>query len=297
MAAFPLEEYLDEQRETIDARLRGLIEGLETGSPGLKEAIAYSLYAGAKRLRPILLIASHAVFSPPGPYALDAACAVEMLHTYSLIHDDLPSFDDDDLRRGRPSSHVVFGEWMAILAGDALNSLAFEVLAGGSDGTPPEMKLEVLRIISSATGPRGMAGGQALDMVQQGREATEEEVIEQQKLKTGALVAAAAETGALLGGAGGDGRNRLRLYGLLLGQAFQIRDDLLDIEGKPTEMGKLSGKDGTAGKATLPAVIGKEAARRRAKRLAGEAADALAAFGAEAEPLRAIAAYVVARNK
>lgn len=296
MADFQLQAYLDNHKRKIETRLRGLIDELQSGSPKLREAIAYSLFAGGKRLRPILLIAGHEIFSPLSIYALDAACAIEMLHTYSLIHDDLPSFDDDDLRRGRPSSHRVFGEWMAILAGDALNTLAFGVLAGGSDDVPPEWKLEAVRVVATAAGAPGMAGGQALDMSRQGVGDSEENILTLQRLKTGALIAAATETGALLAGATKEQRNQLRLFGIALGQAFQIRDDLLDIEGSSEQVGKSTGKDADAGKATLPALIGSEQAAKRADRFATEAVKALDIFGEKAEPLRAIADYVVARR-
>ncbi|HUX07450.1 MAG TPA: farnesyl diphosphate synthase [Acidobacteriota bacterium] len=293
---FELSDYLKERRVRIDARLRQLIEGAEIASERLKEAMGYSLFAGGKRLRPAVLLASHEIFSPLGPYALDAACALELLHTYSLIHDDLPSFDDDDLRRGRPTSHVVFGEWMAILAGDALNTLAFEVLAGGSDDVPPEWKLEAIVLVAAAAGAPGMVGGQALDMSMQGRAAAEAEIREMQQLKTGAMLRVAAETGALLAGAGEAERDSLRRYGELTGLAFQIRDDLLDIGGSAEELGKSPGKDGAAGKSTLPAQLGEAAAAAEAERLVSLAVKELEGFGEAAEPLRAIARYSIARR-
>ncbi len=297
MPAFELESYLKLKRRLVNNSLPKLLESAGSGAEGLSEAIAYSLLGEGKRLRPILLIAAHELFAPASVYAINAACAIEMLHTFSLIHDDLPSFDDDSLRRGRPTSHVKFGEWMAILAGDALNTMAFSILAGGPDDVPPELKLEALRIVAAAAGAAGMAGGQALDMTYQGRECTEEEIKTMQRLKTGSLIAAATETGALLGGASPESRERLRNFGLLLGRAFQIRDDILDIEGREEELGKGSGKDVAAGKATLPALLGSEMAGRRADKLVDEAVSVLRVFKRKADPLVSIARYVVARHQ
>ncbi len=293
---FELSEYLKERRGQVETRLRELIEGGEPGSERLKEAMSYSLLGGGKRLRPAVLLASHEIFSPLGPYAIDAACALELLHTYSLIHDDLPSFDDDNLRRGRPTCHKVFGEWMAILAGDALNTLAFEVLAGGSDDVPPEWKLAAIELVAAAAGARGMVGGQALDMSLEGSAAGEGEIRRMQGLKTGALLSVAAEAGALLAGAEEAGRERLHRFGLSLGLAFQIRDDLLDISGSAAELGKSPGKDGSAGKSTLPGILGEKAAAKEAERLVTLAVRELKEYGEAAEPLRALARYAVARR-
>jgi geranylgeranyl diphosphate synthase type II len=295
-AMFELNEYLSGGRKHVDARLRELIAGVECASGRLREAMSYSLFAGGKRLRPIILLAAHEVFSPASLYALDAACALELLHTYSLIHDDLPSFDDDDLRRGRPTCHVVFGEWTAVLAGDALNTLAFAVLGGGSDDVPPEWKLEVIGLIATAAGAPGMVAGQALDMAMEGVGASEEEIRTMQRLKTGALLRVAAEVGALLAGADAEGRGRLRRYGELLGRAFQIRDDLLDVMGSSEEIGKSPGKDGAAGKSTLPALLGTAAAEGEAGRLIEEAVAELEPYGEAAEPLGALARYAIARR-
>jgi geranylgeranyl pyrophosphate synthase len=293
---FELNGYLTSKRKLVDARLQELISGMECTSDRLREAMSYSLFAGGKRLRPIMLLATHEIFSPLSLYAIDAACALELLHTYSLIHDDLPSFDNDDLRRGRPTCHVVHGEWMAILAGDALNTLAFAVLAGGSEDVPPEWKLETVALVAAAAGAPGMAGGQALDMALQGARASEKEIRTMMQLKTGAMLAAAVEAGGLLAGADEEARGRLRRHGLLVGLAFQIRDDLLDITGKSEELGKSAGKDGKAGKSTLPAQIGVEAAEREAARLVEEALAELSVYGKEADPLRALARYSVARR-
>ena len=297
MAVFELESYLKMKRRLFNTRLPMLLESVGSGSEGLSEAISYSLLGEGKRLRPILLIAAHELFAPAGIYAMDVACAIEMLHTYSLFHDDLPSFDDDSLRRGQPTSHVKFGEWTAILAGDALNTMAFGILAGGPDDVPTEWKLEVLRIVAAAAGAAGMAGGQALDMACQGRECSEGEIKTMQRLKTGSLIAAAAETGAILGGAKSESRERLRQFGFLLGRAFQIRDDILDIEGSQEELGKASGKDAAAGKATLPALLGADTAGRHADKLVDEAVSVLRVFKWKAEPLVSIARYIVARQQ
>lgn len=294
---FDLEAFLESKRGLVESRLVELMDGAQVAAPMLKEAMAYSLFAGGKRLRPILLLAAHEVFSPAGSYALDAACAIEMLHTYSLIHDDLPSFDDDDLRRGKPTCHVRYGEWLAILAGDALNTFAFGLLVGGPDDVPPERKLEAVGVVAAAAGAPGMVAGQALDMAFEGGGAGEEEVRLMQQLKTGKMISASAEVGALLADAGDEARRRMKRYGELIGLAFQIRDDLLDISGLAEELGKSPGKDGSAGKATLPALIGESRARREAEHLVSEAVAALEPFGGAAEPLRGIAAYAVARRR
>ena len=294
---FDLKSYLARERELVETHLLSIINGMEIEAPVLREAMAYSLLAGGKRLRPILLLAAHEVFSPVSTYAYDAACAIEFLHTYSLIHDDLPAFDDDDLRRGQPACHVKYSEWLAILAGDALNTMAFGLLAGGPDDVPEKWKLEAVTIASTAAGAQGMAGGQALDMEFEERPVGEDEVRRMQRLKTGAMIAASVEIGAMLAGADDESRARLRSYGEKLGQAFQIRDDILDISGRAEELGKSTGKDGESGKATLPVVIGEGKAMREAERLSDEACALLDLFDERAEPLRAIARFAVARRR
>lgn len=298
MPEFNLKEYLHNCRAVVDERLHLLVSELvmHQAFPGLSDSISYSLFAGGKRFRPILLIASHEIFAPLTGYALNAACAIEFLHTYSLIHDDLPSFDDDGLRRGRPTNHIKFGEWMAILAGDSLSTVAFETLSGGPGDVAESLKLSAINLISAAVGPAGMALGQAMDMAYEGQGREVDEILQMQELKTGKLITAAVEVGAVLSGAAADDCRRLRQHGMLVGRAFQVRDDLLDLEGGSAQLGKSFGKDGSIGKVTLPSLIGGDRARTRAERWVEEAIALLDDRGELAVPLRAIARYSVARD-
>jgi geranylgeranyl pyrophosphate synthase len=293
-----LKEYLSDRKELVNGRLRELMAGqdLPAAKSKLAESMSYSLFGGGKRFRPILLIACHELFAPLTAYALDVACALELLHTYSLIHDDLPSFDNDDLRRGRATCHLKFGEWTAILSGDGLNTLAFKVLAGSADDVPADRKLEAIRIVAEAAGPLGMVLGQAMDMAFENETHSADEIALMQSLKTGCLITAPAELGAVLADAPEDDRRKMKEYGRMLGRAFQIKDDLLDLEGSEAELGKHNGKDDSAGKATLPAIIGVEEARKLADRLVNEAHGVLEPYGANAAILRALADYVVARR-
>jgi geranylgeranyl diphosphate synthase type II len=292
---FDLSAYLSRNTTRID---RCLLEYLDSfcGGPRLVEAMRYSLMAGGKRLRPNLcLAASDAVGGNPQA-ALPAACALEMIHTYSLIHDDLPAMDDDALRRGKPTCHVAFDEATAILAGDALLTLAFQVLASMETGRP-ERGLEVIRIIASAAGPRGMVQGQMLDMQSEGRTLTREELQNLHALKTGALIEASLAAGAIVGGASRAQVDAIRGYGRAIGLAFQVVDDILNVEGDPAVMGKAAGTDRIRRKNSCPALLGLEKSREFAQNLVHTAIAAIAGFGRQAEALRAIAFYVVARKK
>ena len=257
----------------------------------LRQAIRYSLLAGGKRIRPILALAAGDVAGAPPRLVLPFACALEMIHTYSLVHDDLPAMDDDDMRRGRPTSHKVFGDGLAILVGDALLTEAFHAMASAR-GVPAERALRIIAEVAGAAGEGGMVGGQALDLAAAGRAASLARVREIHRWKTGALLRVAVRTGALAAGADGAVLRRLTLYGEHLGLAFQIADDILDAAGGPEADGRT---DRELEKATYPAVLGADGARREALRERDAALAAVGPLGAAAEPLRAIADHVVAR--
>ncbi|MFH1092158.1 MAG: farnesyl diphosphate synthase [Pseudomonadota bacterium] len=294
-----LNDYLTQRRRIIEQALDEALpeSGALTGK--VVEAMRYSLFAGGKRLRPILCLAGAEAVGAPPETALPAAVAVEMIHTYSLIHDDLPAMDDDDLRRGQPSNHVVFGEGLAILAGDGLLTLGFRVLAkaGLVGRVPPERALAALDLVAESASPEGMVGGQAVDLLAEGHEVDEELVKFLHQKKTAALIAASLAAGATLGGGSETQVSALENFGRRLGLAFQITDDILDIEGDPARMGKPAGSDQALEKATYPKVVGLKKAKETAVELAAEAKTFLDGFGPEADPLRAIADYLVLRKK
>jgi geranylgeranyl diphosphate synthase type II len=252
--------------------------------------------AGGKRIRPNLCIAAAETVGGAAAQALAPACALEMIHTYSLIHDDLPAMDDDDLRRGRPTCHKAFDEATAILAGDALLTLAFEVLAGMEAGSP-HVRLEVTRRIAAAAGFRGMVLGQMLDIGSEGRRLGVEELEYLHGRKTGEMIRSALAAGALIAGGSTDQLRRIEDYGRAVGLAFQVVDDILNVEGDPAVMGKAAGTDKLRRKNSYPELLGLAKSKEFAQNLTLEALDALADFGARAEPLRAIAAYIVERKK
>ena len=256
----------------------------------LRRAMRYSLLAGGKRIRPILALAAGEVCGAPPRLVLPFACAVEMIHTYSLVHDDLPAMDDDDLRRGRPTSHRVWGEGLAILVGDALLTEAFRAMAGAR-GVPAPRALRAVAEVAAAAGEEGMVGGQALDLAAEGSRASLGRVQGIHRRKTGALLRSAVRVGALVAGAHTPTLRRLTAYGEHLGLAFQIADDILDAAGGPATDGRT---DRELGKATYPGVLGLAGARAAAARERDAALAALRGL-ARAEPLRALAAYVVAR--
>ena len=293
-----IKQYLEEKRLAVD---RCLEESLRSEGPSkkLSEAVRYSLAAGGKRIRPILLLAAYeGCGGDPARYErviLPAAASLEMIHTYSLIHDDLPAMDNDDLRRGRPTSHKVFGEALAILAGDSLLTEAFALLS--SLDVKPEIRVAVMREIAVASGHKGMAGGQALDMAAQGKPTSGEELERLHRLKTGCLIRAAAVSGGLLAGASGEALEALRDYGSSVGLAFQIADDILDVEGKKEALGKNVGGDAAKAKATYPSVLGVTTAKRWAVEWSSRAVEALKRFDARADPLREIARFIVERSQ
>ena len=267
--------------------------------PDLLEAMRYSLMAGGKRLRPILvLLAAEACGADPRD-AMPAACAVEMVHTYSLIHDDLPAMDDDDLRRGQPTSHVAFGEAMAILAGDALLTRAFEILA--ADLPDPVVAAECCRVLASAGGSDGMVGGQVADLAATN---TSPESVDDplqvlgdiHRRKTGRLLAASLELGAVVAGAEKQVRESLLDYGQQVGLAFQGADDLLDVEGDINRTGKTSGRDAHLGKWTYPALAGNDTSRRLARNCIASACAAVEPLGEAGEPLKVLAEFVIERD-
>jgi len=262
--------------------------------PRLAEAIRYCLLAPGKRLRPALVLWAAEACGCENGRALPAACAVEMVHCYSLVHDDLPAMDDDDLRRGRPTVHRAFDEATAILTGDALLALAFEVLARNTE--PAKVAAECCVVLAAAAGPAALVGGQSDDLelkLRKGDIAVLEAIHER---KTGAIFRASLQLGALVAGATGEQRSALDTYGRKLGVAFQIADDVLDVRGDEAALGKRVGKDSEQGKLTFPAILGVEESLRRARALVVEACAAIAEFGSQAAKLDALARYVVERN-
>jgi farnesyl diphosphate synthase len=291
----------------IDARLEALLEGpwrkgdhLDQAPDRLRAAMTHAALGGGKRFRPFLVLETAALFGlGPGP-AVEAACALELIHCYSLAHDDLPSMDNDPVRRGRPSVWKAFDDWTAILAGDALQTLAFERLADPATHPDPAVRIELVSVLARASGAAGMAGGQALDLAAEKRPGSAPlsaaEVRHLQGMKTGALMVAACEMGAILGRASPDERERLLAYGEALGLAFQIADDLLDAEGDASVVGKAVAKDSAAGKATLVSLLGLDTARAELANAEQRAIAALAPFGSRASHLKAAARFVVNRE-
>lgn len=282
---------LGETLDQILPRVDGQIE------QRLFQAMRYSTLGDGKRLRPFLVLSSAGLFKVSRRAALRVAAAVEMVHTYSLIHDDLPAMDDDDLRRGKPSCHKQFDEATAILAGDALLTQAFEVLADEETHPDPRVCTQLVRALARAAGPYGMVGGQMIDLAGEGQALDKAQVTHLHLLKTGRMFAFSCEAGAILGKAPTSLRMALRAYAHDMGLAFQIKDDLLDVEGDSTELGKTAGKDAEQGKSTFVKLLGLDQAREQADMLCKQAIDHLNAFDGEAEPLRAVARYVVSRNK
>jgi len=267
----------------------------------LLAAMRHAVLGGGKRLRPFLLLESAALFGASRNGALMAGAALECLHCYSLVHDDLPAMDDDELRRGRPTVHRAFDEATAILAGDALLTLAFDVMARRDVHADADLRIALISELARAAGLGGMAGGQMLDLAAEGRfekkrALGEDAIATMQAMKTGALIRFACRAGAILGKADAKARGQMDLYGAAIGQAFQIADDLLDVEGDSATIGKATAKDAAAGKATLVAALGVSAARNRLDSLVEQADAALTTFGAKADTLRAAARFVAQRQ-
>jgi geranylgeranyl diphosphate synthase type II len=288
-SAMDLKKYLFEKKTAIDAYIEEYFKKELDCPKELKEAMLYSLKAGGKRLRPVLVIASAEACGGKAKDVMPIALALEMIHTFSLIHDDLPAMDDDDLRRGLPTSHKKFGEAAAILAGDALLSEAFACLSKcGST--------EIIRDIAAATGAAGMTGGQALDLAAEGKKVSYDELRNIHKLKTGALILVSITSGAKAAHAAPDQLSALSEYGRGIGLAFQITDDILDIEGTTEELGKPARSDTKNEKSTYPAILGIDKSKKLARELVDTAYSSLAEFDAKADPLREIARYILARK-
>jgi geranylgeranyl diphosphate synthase type II len=294
-----IKEYLAQKRFAVDKALESLVPPAKTFPPKVFEAMRYSLFAGGKRVRPIFALASAEALGAKTSGLLPIAGALELIHTYSLIHDDLPAMDDDDLRRGRPTCHKVYGEAIAILAGDGLLNRAFEVLSD-----PRRLKtvtavrlIAIMREISLASGVFGMVGGQVVDMESEGKDVDLPTLEYIHTHKTGALIRASVRTGAIYAKASEKRLKALTRYGERVGLAFQIADDILDIVGSREEIGKDVGGDLKKGKKTFPSFYGLEESRRRAKEVADQALAALNGFDRKADPLRELATYIVTRVK
>lgn len=287
---------LAQYRRLIDARLEQLVPAETTEPITVHSAIRWSLFAGGKRFRPALLLATGEAFGSGPQFLLDTACALELIHTYSLIHDDLPSMDDDDLRRGRATCHVKFGEATAILAGDALQALAFQAIAL-DERLAPDVRVRIIGEVARAAGtPAGMVAGQAYDLAAESRDVTGGELERIHRHKTGALIIAAARCGAIIANAGGMGLEAVTSYASQLGLLFQITDDLLDVTATAEDLGKTPGKDARSRKATYPSLFGLEATRERADAVYREACTALDQIERPTALLRAIARFILKRR-
>ncbi len=294
-APMKLPTFLEEDRLLVDAALGRLMPAETTQPPSIHEAMRYSVFAGGKRIRPILCLETARIFISDVTPALHPACAIEFIHTYSLIHDDLPALDNDDLRRGKPTCHKKFGEATAILAGDALLTLAFETIAA----TPVDAQrcVSILREVSTAAGTvNGMVGGQVADLESEGRRIAPEMLEYIHRSKTAALIRASITAGALCAGASEEDVARLRRMGETIGWAFQVTDDILDVEESSAALGKTAGKDIAQQKATYPAVYGLERSHEIANELASKAIAELAPYAARAQRLREIAEFLVLRR-
>ena len=294
-----LKEYLLEKRTIVDEALKHYLPEMSGPKEELYRAMRYSLFAGGKRLRPVLCIAAAEAVGGTSEDVMPVACALEMIHTYSLIHDDLPAMDDDELRRGKPTNHMVFGEAIAILAGDGLLTEAFRVMACPEvlEKAGAENFRKVIELVASASGACGMVAGQALDIRAEGEKIDTSlmEIIHEHK--TGALLKASVTTGAILGGGSDKEIVSLEQYGKNIGLAFQISDDILDIEGDSKEMGKQTGVDIERGKNTYPSIYGMEKSKTMLREIIYDAVETLSAFKDKAEPLRRIAFYIIERKK
>lgn len=283
-------------REIVDARLNNLIPEEKVAPESVHKAIRWSLFARGKRFRPLLLLATGQEFGAEVNDLLDTACALEMIHTYSLIHDDLPSMDDDDLRRGRPTCHVRFGEATAILAGDALQTLAFQTIAQ-DEKLEPEVRVALVGEVARASAtPDGMIAGQAHDISAESRDVSGEELERIHRLKTGALITCAARSGAIIAGASERELESVTRYSAALGLLFQITDDLLDVTATAEDLGKTPGKDARSRKATYPALYGLEATRERAHAASTEACAALDEIERPTTALRTVAHLILERR-
>lgn len=295
-----INRYLQEKKERVDSALERYLPKREELTSNLHRAMQHSLFAGGKRIRPILSIASFEAAGGKGERILPFACALEMIHTYSLIHDDLPAIDNDDYRRGKPTCHKVFGEAIAILAGDGLLTEAFRLMTHQPAKDHPSgdeaLVLDLINEVAQAAGVLGMVGGQVVDIESEGKAVDLPTVQYIHTHKTGAMILASVRVGAKLGGAKETLLKALTRYGESLGLAFQVADDILNVEGKAALMGKKTGSDLFKGKATYPSVLGVDESKIRSKELVEMAVDALKPRGPEADPLREIARFIIARE-
>lgn len=292
---FDLNLYLKLKKELVEQRLAKLVESTGT-STRLRNALTYSLMAGGKRLRPVLCLAAEEIFNPDNlKKSLNCACAIEMIHTYSLIHDDLPAMDDDDLRRGNLTCHKKFDEATAILAGDALLTKAFEILS--CQNISCEAIVKTMKIISTASGDMGMIAGQMKDILAESKPVSLEDLKSLHMEKTGALIRASLKSGAVIGGGSKDDILRLDEYGKLIGLAFQVTDDILNVSGDPEIMGKAAGSDALHNKSTYPALLGLKESVSYAENLIDRAINIVEFYEDKAAPLKAVARYILTRKK
>jgi len=294
-----LKKYLQEKEDIVNKALDTLLPKEDEFPQRLHKAMRYSVFAGGKRIRPILAIAAAEVFGKTAANVINIACAIELIHTYSLIHDDLPAIDNDDLRRGLPTNHKVFGEAIALLAGDALLTKAFQIMSQPSavSGQQSALILKSIHEIAKAAGSTGMVGGQVVDIESEGKEVAFP-VLEYIHIhKTGELILASVKAGAILAGAENKELETITRYGEAIGLAFQIADDIIDVEGNKEDVGKNIGGDAKKGKVTYPSILGVDESRKRARELVDMAITSLKDFDEKAEPLREIARYIVERRK
>ena len=293
-----IQEYLEQQRQRVDGYLEKSLPPPSAEPQRLYEAMRYSLLGGGKRIRPILTIASAQALGFDRDEVLPFAAALEYVHTYSLIHDDLPAMDDDDYRRGRQTNHKVYGEGMAILTGDALLTMAFELCSNDipDDGIQPDRKLQIVRELAMGSGHDGMVGGQVMDIQAENQEISLEHLQQIHACKTGRLIRAAVRIGGLIGGGSPQQLEQLSSYAEDIGLAFQIADDVLNMVGTREELGKDAGTDERRGKQTYPSFYGVDGARRLGEECIRRAIDHLQSFDPQADPLRHIASYIIARR-
>ncbi len=291
-----LNKHLSTNAGAVTAILDELLCETDEGQKCLMQAMRYATLGGGKRIRPFLVCASAKLFGIEEKRSLRVAAAIEMVHCYSLVHDDLPAMDDDDLRRGKPTCHVKYDEATAILAGDALLTRAFEVLADEETSFDPGIRSSLVAALAKSAGCAGMVGGQMIDLGAENAELTLEEITQLQRMKTGALIAVSCEMGAIMGQATYKEKYSLNQYANDIGLAFQIVDDLLDITGNEVEVGKKIQKDAEAGKATFVSLMGLDAARQKAEELSAKAQERINVFGSKAAPLKALANFIVNRR-
>ncbi|MGL6042964.1 MAG: polyprenyl synthetase family protein [Sandaracinobacteroides sp.] len=292
-----LKPALDAIGEAVDVRFDRLLAVPEDPRATLYEAMRYAVMGGGKRMRPLLVVASCDLFNVDRERAMRVALAIELVHVYSLVHDDLPCMDDDDLRRGKPTVHKAFDEAIAVLTGDSLFAVAFELLADEATHEDPYVRSQLVHELARASGPAGMAGGQMMDLAAETSTFDLHTTTRLQQLKTGALIGFSVEAGAIMGKVGASARLKLKGYARDLGLAFQIADDLLDVQGDQHAAGKALRKDGDAGKSTFVSLLGIERAKSQAEMLIDQAINHLQSFGSEADLLRAIARFAIERDR